>query len=381
MTGIPVTGVNELVLEVQDRLAAERFYAGILGLPVVERWPDRDATWLMAGKRTRIGLWAPQVGVAGGRGGAHVHFALHISNRHFDAAVRRLRAFGLEPQIETHGGGLTRSRSAYVDDPDGNCVELWTRRVARYRRRSGAFPPTEHELSSAELFHRSAADWDANYDESSMRGHRWKARLSATLKLVGRGPGDLLEVGFGSGRALGPLGEQGWTVSGVDPAPAMLERARDRAPAAADRLILGRAEELPFADDSFDVVVAVGALEYTDMERSVPEIARVLRPGGRAIICLRNGRSPSEIWRWKVVHPVARAVKARVKIGSRPPQRRRPTLSRKRASRVLANAGLTVRSSKKLGCEVVPDPFDRAVPGLARRAAQAAERSAALRAL
>ena len=59
--GIPVTGVSELVLEVVDLAAAEAFYAGALGLPVVERWPDREAIWVMAGDRTRIGLWRPQL--------------------------------------------------------------------------------------------------------------------------------------------------------------------------------------------------------------------------------------------------------------------------------------------------------------------------------
>ena len=37
--GIPVTGVSELVLEVVDLAAAEAFYSGVLGLPVVERCP------------------------------------------------------------------------------------------------------------------------------------------------------------------------------------------------------------------------------------------------------------------------------------------------------------------------------------------------------
>jgi hypothetical protein len=49
-----------------------------LGLPVVERWPGRDVVWVMAGDRTRIGLWRPQVGLASARGGVHVHFALHV---------------------------------------------------------------------------------------------------------------------------------------------------------------------------------------------------------------------------------------------------------------------------------------------------------------
>ena len=57
--GVQVTGVSELVLEVVDLEASEAFYSGVLGLPVVERWPDREAIWVMAGARTRIGLWRP----------------------------------------------------------------------------------------------------------------------------------------------------------------------------------------------------------------------------------------------------------------------------------------------------------------------------------
>ena len=52
----PVTGVSELTLEVSDLPAAERFYSGVLGLPIVERWERRGVTWVMAGDRTRIGL-------------------------------------------------------------------------------------------------------------------------------------------------------------------------------------------------------------------------------------------------------------------------------------------------------------------------------------
>ena len=90
-----------MCLEVVDLEASEAFYAGVLGLPVVDRWPDREAIWVMAGDRTRIGLWRPQVGLEGSRGGVHVHFALHIAEADFDAAVASLRAAGVE--IPEHG--------------------------------------------------------------------------------------------------------------------------------------------------------------------------------------------------------------------------------------------------------------------------------------
>jgi catechol 2,3-dioxygenase-like lactoylglutathione lyase family enzyme len=129
--GIPVTGVSELVLEVQDLEAAEAFYRDVLGLPVVDRWPAREAVWVMAGERTRIGLWRPQVGLAGGRGGAHVHFAMHLAEEEIDAARARIEAAGHTVQeIAFEGAG----RAIYVDDPDGNVVELWSWDVGEHLR-------------------------------------------------------------------------------------------------------------------------------------------------------------------------------------------------------------------------------------------------------
>ncbi|MGB2954046.1 MAG: VOC family protein [Gaiellaceae bacterium] len=122
MGGIPVTGVNELVLEVLDLQRAARFYSEVLGLPVLRRSDER--VWLMAGDQTRIGLWTPQVGIADGRGGVHVHYAMHIDPSDYDSAVARLREHGCEPHEEHFEDNETRA--AYVTDPDGNVVELWT---------------------------------------------------------------------------------------------------------------------------------------------------------------------------------------------------------------------------------------------------------------
>jgi catechol 2,3-dioxygenase-like lactoylglutathione lyase family enzyme len=132
----PVSGVSELVLEVAELERAERFYVDKLGLPVVERWPHRNAVWVLAGM-TRIGLWEPQVGLEGSRGGDHVHFAMQIPEQDFQPLVDSLRGGGLEvPVHEFSGlGGVERpSRSAYVTDPDGHLVEFWTAEMSDYLR-------------------------------------------------------------------------------------------------------------------------------------------------------------------------------------------------------------------------------------------------------
>jgi len=370
---LPVTGVSELVLEVADLEAAERFYAGALRLPVVERWFEREAIWLMAGERTRIGLWRPQVGVAGGRGGEHVHFALHLPDPEFDAAVARLREYGLHTEVQVRRRLRRGSRSVYVDDPDGNCVELWTQDVSEYLRRARAIPPSVDETASPEHFDATATDWDASYEKGSMHGHRWRSRMAAAVRLVGEGPGSLLEVGVGPGRLLAELSAHGWTVTGVDPAPGMVEIARTRIPAAAERLTVARAEELPFADASFDVVVAIGVLEYTDMNRSLGELARVLRPQGRAVIGLRHGWAPVAAWRRAVMHPLARAAKGVVSFGASPPKRRRSTLSLARVRQLLNPAGLALEHAENVCCELLPDPIDRLAPGLAYGSARRVE--------
>src|SRR2546423_7905684 len=115
-----------------DLEAGERFYSGILGFPVVERWSARGgAIWVMAADRTRIGLWRPQLGLGGGRGGVHVHYAMHLPTSEYEAALTRLRQAGLEVLDHGHSGyGHGSGRAAYGTGPGGQVVDLLTGGVA-----------------------------------------------------------------------------------------------------------------------------------------------------------------------------------------------------------------------------------------------------------
>jgi catechol 2,3-dioxygenase-like lactoylglutathione lyase family enzyme len=130
--GVPVTGVCEITLEQNDLAAAEKFYSGVLGFPVVERWAD-ETVWVMAADRTRIGLWKPQIGLGGGRGGVHVHYAMGLPAESYDALVKRLRAHGFTVLDHDHSRyAHGRGRAAYVTDPGGHVVEFWTWDVAEH---------------------------------------------------------------------------------------------------------------------------------------------------------------------------------------------------------------------------------------------------------
>jgi catechol-2,3-dioxygenase len=125
----PVIGLFEMVLEVADLAASERFYRDVIGLPVVERWTDeRPAVWLALGREGFLGLWPPETGGAvaihGGRGGRHVHFALRVPMGTLDAVKARLASRGYVTESQDFGNG---NRAIYLDDPDGNVLEITER--------------------------------------------------------------------------------------------------------------------------------------------------------------------------------------------------------------------------------------------------------------
>jgi catechol-2,3-dioxygenase len=114
-------GICELTLEARDVPLLERFYVEAFGLRVRAREDDR--VWLAAGERTRLGLWAPGPKEFGDEGGRHVHYAFSAAPGRLDALRERLERHGAEVRgpVEHPGG----DRSIYVEDPEGNVVEVW----------------------------------------------------------------------------------------------------------------------------------------------------------------------------------------------------------------------------------------------------------------
>jgi catechol-2,3-dioxygenase len=138
----PVSGISELVLEVSDLEAARSFYRDALGFEETLYGEGReDRVWYLIGSTARLGLWTPQVGLAGGRGGVHVHFAFQLGRERLDPLADRLRARGIEVDGPIQLGA---DRAIYVTDPDGNVVEFWTQDMAQYcaAARAGGPPGT-----------------------------------------------------------------------------------------------------------------------------------------------------------------------------------------------------------------------------------------------
>jgi demethylmenaquinone methyltransferase/2-methoxy-6-polyprenyl-1,4-benzoquinol methylase len=134
------------------------------------------------------------------------------------------------------------------------------------------------------MFNDTAADYDRTEGMIGF-GTGSRYRHGALLR-AGLEPGmQVLDVGVGTGlvarRAAEIVGNPA-LVTGVDPSPGMLANAR--LPAGV-KLIEGRAEDIPFPDESFDFVSMGYALRHiSDLSVAFREFRRVLKPGGRLCI-------------------------------------------------------------------------------------------------
>jgi SAM-dependent methyltransferase len=108
------------------------------------------------------------------------------------------------------------------------------------------------------------------------------------------GPRRVLEVGGGEGAlAQRTAHELGATVVMIDQSERMVELAAE---AGVDARVAD-VQELPFADESFDLVVAAWMLYHvTDLERGLAEIARVLTPGGRLVAVTNSVHHAQELF-------------------------------------------------------------------------------------
>ena len=109
---------------------------------------------------------------------------------------------------------------------------------------------------------------------------------------LGLRPGaTVVDVGAGTGKLTRDLVPTGARVVAVEPLAEMLEQLAAAVPEA--EALSGSAEELPLEDSSADAVVAASAFHWFDPDRALPEIHRVLKPGG-ALATIGNGRDLSD---------------------------------------------------------------------------------------
>jgi SAM-dependent methyltransferase len=162
---------------------------------------------------------------------------------------------------------------------------------------------TDHEAQNRASWNADSDDYQARHGEqlASSTGLAWGTyqRPEAELGVLGEVAGkDMLELGCGAAQWSIALAKLGARPVGIDLSERQLEHARRlMAEAGVDfPLVLGSAEHVPLPDASFDIVFCDhGAMTFADPYRTVPEAARLLRPGG--LFAFNHG-TPIETIAW-----------------------------------------------------------------------------------
>jgi len=140
----------------------------------------------------------------------------------------------------------------------------------------------------------------------SCKSEFWKkvfeAELSYILQQL-KGTKDVLSVGCGAAIIERGLAEHGFNVTGLDISKEALDEAPDSI-----RTVAGSAENMDFADCSFDAAIYIASLQFIDKYKKVIEqTARVLRSGGKLLVMLLNPQS--EFFKEKSNNPTSYANK------------------------------------------------------------------------
>jgi SAM-dependent methyltransferase len=148
-----------------------------------------------------------------------------------------------------------------------------------------AFKALDSEQLAAEIARRASsfgaaatayAEHRPDYPVNAVRWALEPAREAGLAR--GDGTLDVLDLGAGTGKLSAVTARLGHRVTAVEPDADMLAQLRRELPEVAAHQ--GGAEQIPLPDGSVDAVVVGQALHWFDQSRALPEIVRVLRPGG-----------------------------------------------------------------------------------------------------
>jgi cyclopropane fatty-acyl-phospholipid synthase-like methyltransferase/GNAT superfamily N-acetyltransferase len=123
-------------------------------------------------------------------------------------------------------------------------------------------------------------------------------QLDALLGVTCLAPGDrVLDLGCGNGGIAEYVSDAtGAAVTGLDFIPEAIRQAKERSAGKQPRLafVTGDLRDLDFPAGSFDALIAIDTLYFTELDRSIPQMADLLAPGGRMAIFYSHGANPED---------------------------------------------------------------------------------------
>jgi ubiquinone/menaquinone biosynthesis C-methylase UbiE len=125
--------------------------------------------------------------------------------------------------------------------------------------------------------------------------------------LPGVRQGDCIDIGAGTGHIAAWLAERGHQITAIEPSPAMRREGVRRSAGRPINWCAARAEDLPFADDSFDCAFLFTSLEFVrHPAQALSEAFRVVRPEGQVVVGFLHALSPwVALYRYQADHGAA----------------------------------------------------------------------------
>ncbi|HVX00240.1 MAG TPA: class I SAM-dependent methyltransferase [Candidatus Babeliaceae bacterium] len=140
----------------------------------------------------------------------------------------------------------------------------------------------------SKLWGQRPKDWATIQEPTALSAYKY------ALDFIKLKPTDtLLDVGCGTGLFIKLAAKSGADITGFDATAPFIEQAKQRNPLA--KFLTGEMEELPFADNSFDVVTGFNSFQYAaDVKNALKEAKRVLKHGGKLVAMIWGEKEDCE---------------------------------------------------------------------------------------
>jgi len=149
------------------------------------------------------------------------------------------------------------------------------------------------------------------HELSRPEGRHLRSRIQLVDELLASVPhGKLLDAGCGPGILVQKLLDSprhDYEITVLDQSSAMVKHCVASTRESGEvHATIGEIEALPFADETFDVTVTTGTLEYTDAQAAIKQLSRVTKPGGVVLVSMLNPANPYRLTEWFLYWPALR---------------------------------------------------------------------------
>jgi ubiquinone/menaquinone biosynthesis C-methylase UbiE len=215
--------------------------------------------------------------------------------------------------------------------------------------------------TEVEFFNKTSTEYLAEYGRETPEGYSFRVRREKVLDLLPSGSGKkILDLASGPGVMIKGLRAKGYEVVCVDAAPEMIELAKIEAGKDASVTCeVGDAYALRFAPETFDIITAMGLIEYLDdQDKYLSETRRILKKDGAAIITVPNVWSPWRLWN-RILRFLLSIFKPKKVTGLLHRE-----YTRHGFAALLKKHGFSIEAVRYYNFKLVPYPLDRLLPRL-----------------